>query len=101
MLLQQNITQSFHSPVVLILLGAIACGLLYVLWREVRKIPAKLFTLMATAFIDMLGLLIIIPLLPFYVKTLGGSGIDMLGMHFGVGISIGFLVGAFSVSPIR
>jgi hypothetical protein len=30
------------------MLGAIACGLLYVLWREVRKIPAKLFTLMAS-----------------------------------------------------
>ena len=55
MLIQQNIAQSFHSPIVLIALGAIACGLLYVLWREVRKIPAKLFTLMATAFVDMLG----------------------------------------------
>jgi len=31
---------------------------------EVRKIPPKLFTLMATAFVDMLGLLMILPLLP-------------------------------------
>ena len=73
LLLQQNIAQSFHSPVVLIFLAAIAVGLLYVLWREVRKIPAKLFTLMATAFVDMLGLLMIIPLLPFYVQSLSGS----------------------------
>ena len=51
-----------------VLLVAIAIGLLYVLWREVRKIPAKLLTLMATAFIDMVGLLMIIPLLPFYVQ---------------------------------
>jgi len=72
MILQQNIAQSFHSPVVRVLLVAIAIGLLYVLWREVRKIPAKLFTLMATAFVDMLGLLMILPLLPFYVQTLGG-----------------------------
>src|SRR6266852_5471467 len=100
MLIQQNIAQSLHSPIVLLALGAIACGLLYVLWREVRKIPAKLFTLMATAFVDMLGLLMIIPLLPFYVKSLGGSGIDLLGMHFGIGIIIGFIVSAFTVAQL-
>jgi MFS family permease len=100
MLIQQNIAQSLHSPVVLIALLAIACGLLYVLWREVRKIPAKLFTLMATAFVDMLGLLMIIPLLPFYVKSLGGAGVDLLGMHFGIGLIIGFIVSAFTVAQL-
>jgi len=100
LLIQQNIAQSFQSPIVRVLLGAIACGLLYVLWREVRKIPAKLFTLMATAFVDMVGLLMIIPLLPFYVKTLGGSGIDVLGIHFGIGIIIGFIVSAFTVAQL-
>src|SRR6266403_4506098 len=100
LLIQQNVGQSFQSPLVRVLLGAIACGLLYVLWREVRKIPAKLFTLMATAFVDMLGLLMIIPLLPFYVKSLGGSGIDLLGMHFGIGIIIGFIVSAFTVAQL-
>src|ERR1700682_598371 len=100
MILQQNIAHSFQSPIVRILLGAIAIGLLYVLWREVRKIPAKLFTLMATAFVDMVGLLMIIPLLPFYVKTLGGSGIDVLGMHFGIGIIIGFIVAAFTFAQL-
>jgi MFS family permease len=100
MLIQQNIAQSFHSPIVLLALGAIACGLLYVLWREVRKIPAKLFTLMATAFVDMLGLLMIIPLLPFYVKTLGGSGVNVLGMHLGIGLIIGFIVAAFTLAQL-
>jgi MFS family permease len=100
MLIQQNIGQSFHSPIVLILLGAIACGLLYVLWREVRKIPAKLFSLMATAFVDMLGLLMIIPLLPFYVKTLGGAGVTIIGIHFGIGIIIGFIVASFTVAQL-
>src|SRR5258706_2427298 len=100
MIIQQNIAQSFQSPIVRIALGIIACGLLYVLWREVRKIPAKLFTLMATAFVDMVGLLMIIPLLPFYVKTLGGSGIDVLGIHFGIGIIIGFIVSAFTVAQL-
>src|SRR5258706_1386814 len=90
LLIQQNIAQSFQSPIVRVLLGAIACGLLYVLWREGRKIPAKLFTLMATAFVDMVGLLMIIPLLQFYVKTLCGSGIDVLGSHFVIAIVICF-----------
>src|SRR6187200_2069565 len=100
MLLQQNISQSFHSPLVLVLLVVIACGLLYVLWREVRKIPAKLFTLMATAFIDMLGLLMIIPLLPFYVKSLGGSGVTIFGFHLGIGLIIGVIVASFTVAQL-
>ena len=100
MIIQQNIAQSFQSPIVRVLLGAIAFGLLYVLWREVRKIPAKLFTLMATAFVDMVGLLMILPLLPFYVQTLGGSGIDVLGMHFGIGIIMGFIVASFTFAQL-
>jgi MFS family permease len=100
MLAQQNISQSFHSPIVLVLLGAIGVGLLYVLGREVRKIPAKLFILMATAFVDMIGLLMIIPLLPFYVKSLGGEGFNFLGFHFGVGIISGFIVAAFTVAQL-
>ena len=100
MLLQQNIAQSFQSPIVRVLLIGIGIGLLYVLWREVRKIPLKLLTLMATAFIDMVGLLMIIPLLPFYVKTLGGSGINILGAHFGIGIITGFIIAAFTVAQL-
>jgi MFS family permease len=100
MLLQQNFAHSFQSPIVRIVLVAIAIGLLYILWREVRKIPPKLLTLMATAFIDMVGLLMIIPLLPFYVKTLGGSGVDFLGFHFGIGIIAGFIIAAFTVAQL-
>ena len=100
MIIQSNIAQSFQSPIVRVLLGAIGLGLLYILWREVRKIPAKLFTLMATAFVDMVGLLMIIPLLPFYVKTLGGSGFDVLGQHIGVGLIIGFIVAAFTLAQL-
>ncbi|HEY6122885.1 MAG TPA: MFS transporter, partial [Pyrinomonadaceae bacterium] len=96
----QNIAQSFHSPLVRIVLVTIGLGLLYILWREVRKIPAKLFILMTTAFIDMVGLLMIIPLLPFYVKTLGGNGINVLGFHFGIGIITGFIIAAFTVAQL-
>lgn len=100
MLLQQNITHSFHSPVVLIFLASIGIGLLYIFWREVRKIPAKLLTLMATAFIDMIGVLMIFPLLPFYVKNLGGSGVTVLGVHVGIGLITSFIVSAFTVAQL-
>jgi len=99
-LIQSNIAQSFQSPVARVALGAIGIALLYVLWREVRKIPAKLFTLMITAFVDMVGLLMIIPLLPFYVKELGGSGINVLGFHLGIGTLSGIIVAAFTVAQL-
>src|SRR6266699_6610353 len=100
LLIQQNIGQSFQSPIVRVLLGAIALALLYVFYKEVRKIPAKLFTLMITAFVDMVGLLMIIPLLPFYVKELGGSGVNVLGLNLGVGTISGFIVTAFTVAQL-
>src|SRR5262245_5933843 len=100
LMLLQSFAQSFHSPLIRILLGAIAIALLYVLWREVRKIPAKLLTLMATAFIDMVGVLMIFPLLPFYVKQFGGSGFKFLGFHFGIGIIAGFIIASFTVAQL-
>ena len=100
LMIQLDFAKSFESPVVRAVLGAIAAGLLYVLWQEVRKIPPKLFALMATAFMDMVGLLMIIPLLPFYVKNLSGDGIDMLGMHWGVGLLSGVVIAAFTVAQL-
>jgi MFS family permease len=99
-LIQQNIGQSFHSPVVRVLLGAIAIALLYVFYKEVRKIPAKLFTLMITAFIDMVGLLMIIPLLPFYVKELSGNGLSVWHFHIGVGTITGFIVTSYTIAQL-
>lgn len=100
MMIEHDVVQSFHSPVVRVLLGALAAGLIYVLWREVRKIPARLFALMAIAFVDMVGLLMIVPLLPFYVKELGGTGIGVLGRHVGVGTITGVIVASFTVAQL-
>src|SRR5499427_2630565 len=100
LLIQQNIGQSFQSPLVRVLLGAIAIALLYVFYKEVRKIPVKLFTLMITAFIDMVGLLMIIPLLPFYVQELGASGVSIVGWHLGVGTITGCIVTAFTIAQL-
>src|ERR1044071_1981022 len=100
MLLLQPFGQSFQSPIVRIILVVIAIGLLYVLWREVRKIPAKLLTLMATAFIDMVGVLMIFPLLPFYVKKFGEGGINVFGVHVGIGVIAGFTIASFTVAQL-
>ena len=48
----------------------------------------------------MVGLLMIIPLLPFYVKTLAEEGITVAGMHFGVGFISGIVVAAFTVAQL-
>ena len=97
---QFTIAESMRSPVVRLLLGLIGSALLYVLWQEVRKIPASLFALMATAFLDMVGVLMIIPLLPFYVKKLGGAGVEILGMQAGIGLLSGIVVAAFTIAQL-
>jgi len=104
MFLQASLAQSIHSPiariVVITLMSVIAAGLLYILGREVRKIPARLMTLMATAFIDMVGVLMIFPLLPFYVKNYAELGVTVFGAHFGVGIIAGFIISSFTVAQL-
>jgi MFS family permease len=49
----------------------------------------KLWILMITAFIDMVGLLMVIPLLPFYAKSLGQGG-----------MVVGLLVSSFAVAQL-
>jgi MFS family permease len=71
-----------------------------VLGRELKKIPPKLMVLMATAFMDMVGLLMVVPLMPFYVKKLGGEGVDFLGMHLGIGILSGLIASAFTLAQL-
>jgi len=99
-MIQLDIAASFQSPIVRALLGLIGAGLLWTLVKEVRKIPPKLFTLMATAFLDMVGLLMIIPLLPFYVKQLSGSGVRILGVPAGIGMVTGVIVAAFTIAQL-
>ncbi|MBW3570494.1 MAG: MFS transporter [Gemmatimonadetes bacterium] len=55
--------------------------------REVRL--GKLTVLLITAFVDMVGVLIVIPLLPFYATDMGGGG-----------LWVGVLVSAFSLAQL-
>ena len=50
---------------------------------------SKLWILMITAFVDMLGLLMVLPLLPFYAKSLGQGG-----------LVVGLLVSSFAVAQL-
>src|SRR5215203_4106449 len=95
-----DIATSLESPVVWVALGALALGLLYTLGRELRKVPAKLMVLMATAFLDMVGLLIVIPILPFYARRLGGEGFNIAGVHFGIGTVVAMLVSTFTIAQL-
>ena len=54
-----------------------------------RHVPKALAVLMVTAFIDMVGLLMVIPLLPFYATRLGGGG-----------LMVGLLVSSFSIAQL-
>ena len=50
---------------------------------------AKLAVLMVTAFVDMLGMLMVLPLIPFYAKSLGAGG-----------FVVGLLVSSFSIAQL-
>ena len=100
MILQGSVGQALSSPITRVVLVLIGASLLYVLGRELKKIPPKLMVLMATAFMDMVGLLMVVPLLPFYVKKLGGDGVEFLGMHLGIGILSGVIASAFTVAQL-
>ena len=98
--MQMTVAQALASPITRVILILIGAGLLFVLGRELKKIPPKLMVLMATAFMDMVGLLMVVPLLPFYVKKLGGEGVEFMGMHLGIGMLSGIIASAFTVAQL-
>ena len=89
-----------ESPTALAVAGLLVLAVLYFLILELRKIPAKLSVLMATAFVDMVGVLMVIPLLPFYAKRLGGDGIQVGPYTVGIGVITALLVSAFTVAQL-
>jgi MFS family permease len=57
--------------------------------RISRVANAKLFVLIVTNFVDMVGLLMIIPLLPFYARDMGGGA-----------LVVAILMGAFTAAQL-
>ena len=56
---------------------------------QLRKVPRELVILMITAMIDMIGVLMILPLLPFFAQRLGAGG-----------LMVGLLVSSFSLAQL-
>ena len=100
----QDIGRVMESPVVRVGIGVIAIALIAVLGREVRRIPPRLFALMGTAFLDMVGVLMVIPLLPFYIQRLGGDGMYMIvfgrSINMGIGVITAVMVSAFTIAQL-
>lgn len=82
-MLTQDITAPLQTTTAQIVMGLLVALLALPLVLEVRKIPARLLVLMATAFVDMVGLLILVPLLPFYVLKFAPAGIGEGFLHIG------------------
>ncbi|HEX5052371.1 MAG TPA: MFS transporter [Planctomycetota bacterium] len=95
-----DIAESFETAPVRVVIGVIGTGLLWLLAREVRRIPGKLLVLMGTAFLDMVGLLMIVPLLPFYVKRLAADGVTVFGATLEVGLLSGIVVSSYTVAQL-
>lgn len=56
---------------------------------QLRNVPRELVILMITAMIDMIGVLMILPLLPFFAQRLGAGG-----------MMVGLLVSSFSLAQL-
>jgi len=54
-----------------------------------KRLLGKLFVLMIAAFVDMVGLLMVLPLLPFYATELGGGG-----------LVVGLLVSSYAIAQL-
>lgn len=56
---------------------------------EVREFISRLWVLMLTVFVDMIGFLIVLPLLPFYAEKLGADA-----------VSVGALISLFALAQL-
>ncbi len=95
-----SLATNLASPAVQWALAALGLVLVAMVVREARKIPARLAVLMATAFVDMVGLFFVVPILPFYVKRLVGTGVDIAGTRFEAGAVTSVVVAAFTAAQI-
>lgn len=79
-------------------LATIGLALLVVVARELRNVPGNLLVLMATAFLDMVGLFMVLPILPFYVEALQHQGVTVFGFAPEKGLLNGLVVTSFTVA---
>ena len=95
-----DLVQTLNSPGARVVKVVMAIVLAAVLARELRNVPKKLLVLMMTAFLDMAGLFMVVPLLPFYVKQFGEEGVTLFGFEVGVDVLSGLVVSSFTVAQL-
>jgi MFS family permease len=85
------------STAVDIVVGVVGVLLVLTLGRELPRVPKQLLALMASAFVDMIGLFLILPLLPFYVRDMAGDGLGLpVFGTVGVGALTGLVVSSYT-----
>ncbi len=89
---------AFDAPVVTWTLTAFALAAVVTLGRELRHVPKNLLVLMATAFLDMAGLFLVLPVLPFYVQRFMDSGDTLFGLELGFGALSGIVASSFTLA---
>jgi MFS family permease len=99
-ILQQGLSDALETPAARTAILVIGLLLVGVLLHQARRIPGKLLVLMGTAFLDMAGMLMIVPLLPFYVRDLAGDGLDLFGLQIGVATINSVVIAAFTVAQL-
>jgi len=92
------VAEAVATPAAKVVVAAVGIALVATLAREFRRIPKGLLVLMATAFVDMVGVFFVIPILPFYVKRLVGDGLPFLGFLLGAGLVASSLGTAFQLA---
>jgi MFS family permease len=95
---QQDITAPLQTPVARIVLWLLVAALALPLALQLRRIPTRLLVLMATAFVDMVGLLMLVPLTPFYVQKFAPDGLSVGGVHIGLGTVTAAVVISFQLA---
>jgi MFS family permease len=94
-----QLAAAIASPTVLTVLATLGVLLLVVVFRELRQVQANLLVLMAAAFLDMAGLFMVVPLIPFYVEKFG-VGASLFGLPLAEGTLTGLVVSAYTVAQL-
>lgn len=95
---QNDLTQTLASPQVQWTIAALGILLLAMLARELPKIPRALLVLMAAAFVDMFGVFLVLPLVPFYAKRLAEQGTLLFGEPLLAATITGIVMSTFTVA---